>query len=284
MVLICYRRLGMMVGETVQSSAHYLVWYAKSKENVKARKLFQPQVAGQDAGDHYNQMEHRRTGEIRALTAEERANPDAIPPDWRPFQLISLATGGFRPNTTIDYEFEGRTYHPGANKCWRTTKDGLDRLVSLGRVKSTGRTLRYRQYLDDFPLTEVTTIWDDTARDPENVYVVQTPSNVVRRCLLMTTDPGDLVFDPTCGSGTTAYVAEQWGRRSMTCDTSRVALTLAKQRLMIAVFDYYQLAHAEEGVDSGFVYKMIPHVTLKSVANNEPPVPEVLYDQTFTEK
>src|ERR1035441_6954454 len=147
------------------------------------------------------------------MSQEERATPRLISNDWKAFQLISLSTGGFRPNTTINYDFGGEVYHPGPNKCWRTTKEGLDRLANLSRIVKAGNTLRYKQFLDDFPLTEVGTIWDDTARDPENFYVVQTPSNVVRRCMLMTTNPGDLVLDPTCGSGTTAYVAEQWGRR-----------------------------------------------------------------------
>jgi adenine-specific DNA-methyltransferase len=255
-VLICYRRLGMMVGSGVQSSAHYLVWYARQKDSLKQRKLFTEQIAGVGTGDHYIQNEADR-----------------------PYQLVSLATGGYRPNTTIEYRFEGDVFHPGPNKCWRTTKEGLDRLVAARRVARAGNTIRYKQFLDDFPFVEVTTIWADTARDPQNTYVVQTPTTILRRCVLMTTDPGDLIFDPTCGSGTTAVVAEQWGRRWITCDTSRVAITLAKQRLMTAVFDYYELAHPAEGVTSGFKYKTVPHVTLKSIANDEPPGQETLYDQ-----
>ena len=132
----------------------------------------------------------------------------------------------------------------------------------------------------------MSTLWDDTEiggffKTEQKIYVVQTAIKVIQRCLLMTTDPGDLVFDPTCGTGTTAYVAEQWGRRWITCDTSRVALTLAKQRLMTAVYDYYELAHPEEGVGSGFSYKTVPHITLKSIANNEPPGTETLYDQPY---
>ena len=134
-----------------------------------------------------------------------------------------------------------------------------------------GNTLCYVRYCDDFPFMPILDIWDDTTPSGfwrTKIYVVQTAAKVVQRCLLMTTDPGDLVLDPTCGSGTTAYVAEQWGRRWITCDTSRVAITLAKQRLMAADFDYYELAHPEEGVGSGFRYKTVPHVTLKSIANN----------------
>jgi len=294
-VVICFRRLGMMVGETIQSSAHYLLWYAKDRERLRARKTFERQVAGIGAGDHYVQLEEAITGATRAMTNEERANPEAIDRGWKPFQLISLTTGGFRPNTTIDYVFGGKKYHPGPNKCWRTTKEGLDRLAGQHRIVATGNTLRYKQYLDDFPLTEVTTIWEDTARDPENLYAVQTPSNVIRRCVLMTTDPGDLVLDPTCGSGTSAYVAEQWGRRWITIDTSRVPLALARQRLLTATFAFYELKEEKRGPAGGFVYVrkqnsrgeevggIVPHVTLKSIANNEPPEEEVLVDRPEVE-
>ncbi|MBM4118411.1 site-specific DNA-methyltransferase [bacterium] len=210
--------------------------------------------------------------------------------------MISLATGGFRPNTTIAYEFEGATYHPGQNKCWRTTREGLDRLAKLGRIVRAGRTLRYKQYIEDFPLSEVTSIWTDTARDPENLYAVQTPSTVIRRCLHMTTEPGDLVLDPTCGSGTTAFVAEQWGRRWITIDTSRVPLALARQRMLTANFEYFELGDEKRGPAGGFIYKrkqnnkgeevggIVPHITLKSIANDEPPEEEVLVDRPEVKK
>ncbi len=290
-VVICYKRLGIMVGESIQSSAHYLLWYGKDRNSLKPHKVFEPQLPGLGTGDHYVQLENALTGETRSMSQEERGNPRLISKDWKAFQLISLATGGFRPNTTINYEFEGEVYHPGPNKCWRTTKEGLDRLADLKRIVRAGNTLRYKQFLDDFPLTELGTIWDDTARDPENFYVVQTPSNVVRRCVLMTTNPGDLVLDPTCGSGTTAYVAEQWGRRWITVDTSRVPLALARQRVLTATFPYYQLKDEFHGPVSGFVYLrkqnnkdeetggIVPHITLKSIANNEPPTEEVLVDR-----
>jgi adenine-specific DNA-methyltransferase len=290
-VIVRYRRLGMMVGETVQSSAHYLLWYAKDRDRLKSRKLFDTQTAGRGAGDYYVRLEESSSRRTRSMTPEERQAPELVPAGWKPFQLVSLATGGFRPNTTIDYEFEGRIYHPGANKCWRTTKEGLDRLAEEKRIMRAGSTIRYKQYLDDFPLSEITTIWEDTARDLENLYVVQTPSNIVRRCLLMTTDPGDLVLDPTCGSGTTAYVAEQWGRRWVTIDTSRVPLALERQRLLTATFPYYELRDPGRGPIGGFVYcrrqnqrgeevgGIVPHVTLRSIAQKQAPEEEVLVDR-----
>src|SRR5207249_5240019 len=140
------------------------------------------------------------------------------------------------------------------------------------------------RFFDDFLVRPMANFWSDvrfSSRSEDKLYVVQTAAKVVQRCLLMTTDPGDLVLDPTCGGGTSAYVAEQWGRRWITCDTSRVAITLAKQRLMTARFDYYELAHPDEGVKSGFKYKTVPHITLGSIANNETAKEETLYDQPF---
>jgi adenine-specific DNA-methyltransferase len=144
----------------------------------------------------------------------------------------------------------------------------MDRLAIAGRLIAGEGQLRFRSYLDDFGYVPLSNWWDNLGGASDPIYVVQTNPEIIQRCMLMTTDPGDLVLDPTCGSGTTAYVAEQWGRRWATCDTSRVALTLAKQRVMTAVFDYFELAHPEEGVSSGFRYKAVPHVTLKSIANN----------------
>lgn len=150
--------------------------------------------------------------------------------------------------------------------------EGLQRLSRTNRLATSGGLPNYKRYVEDFPVYPITDEWDDTAiagfSGQEKVYVVQTAERVIERCMLMTTDPGDLVLDPTCGSGTTAYVAEKWGRRWITCDTSRVAITLAKQRLMTASFDYFQLRYPHEGLKGGFIYKTVPHVTLKSIANN----------------
>ena len=146
----------------------------------------------------------------------------------------------------------------------------MKRLESLNRLFAPGDSLRYKYFFDDYPVMELSHMWMDTQGATGMTYVVQTSEKVVQRCLLMTTDPGDLVFDPTCGAGTTALTAEHWGRRWITCDTSRVALTLAKQRVMCAAFPYFQLAHPEEGVQSGFKYKTAAHTTLGSLTGEGP--------------
>ncbi|MFQ5753903.1 MAG: DNA methyltransferase, partial [bacterium] len=148
-------------------------------------------------------------------------------------------------------------------------------------MQISGQRLNYIRYLDDYPVLPIHNFWTDTGSSlgGDKIYVVQTTLLAIQRCILMTTDPGDLVFDPTCGSGTTAYVAEQWGRRWITCDTSRVALTIARQRLMTAVYPYYKLADERMGVKGGFIYEEVPHITLKSIAQNEPPQTETLFDK-----
>jgi adenine-specific DNA-methyltransferase len=172
--------------------------------------------------------------------------------------------------TVFDVVLDGNTYRP-ATGGWKTNRSGMDRLSAARRLIAVGNTLRYVRYFDDFALFPFTNFWDDTTTAGFTAYkryVVETNTKVLQRCMLMCTTPGDLVFDPTCGSGTTAFVAEGWGRRWITCDTSRVAITLAKQRLMTASFEYYALAQSDEGVAGGFVYKTVQHITLKSIANN----------------
>ena len=149
------------------------------------------------------------------MTKEERQNPNLVPTGWRAFRPDNLTSGAFRENTTVNYVFEGETFHPGQNACWKTTVEGLDRLAVARRIIKTGRTLQFLRYLDDFPAHEVTNVWDDVAGAANKLYVVQTTPTVIERCILMTTDPGDLVLDPTCGSGTTAYVAEQKQARTL---------------------------------------------------------------------
>lgn len=160
----------------------------------------------------------------------------------------------------------------------------MKRLITAGRIAKTGETLRYKRYLDDFSLIQMSDIWQGVQIGVGLKYIVQTSPTVISRCMLMTTDPNDLVLDITCGSGTTAYVAEQWGRRWITCDTSRVAIAIARQRLLTATYDYYKLADENRGISGGFIYKTVPHVTLKSIANNEKPDEETLYDQPVIDR
>ena len=247
----------------------FIIWYARNLSSIKYRQLYVEKDIRELRG--YNRVESPDGKTVRDVDEGERANLASIPKGWRVFQTENLTSSGHSDTLSAPFTFRGNPYRPAAGNHWKTTPQGLQLLATAARLVGSGNTLNYKRYLDDFPVYPLTHSWQDISvgygGDPKT-YVVQTSSQVLARCLLMTTDPGDLVFDPTCGSGTTAYVAEQWGRRWITCDTSRVALTLAKQRLMTAVFDYYELAHPQEGVGSGFKYKTVPHVTLKSIANN----------------
>ena len=247
--------------------ADYLLWYAKNIGTVKYRPLFLQKVVGGDGGAKYNQVE-LSSGERLPLNSAVDVDGQ-VPDGARVFRKATLTSQ--RPPGSFPVVFEGKQYLPTPNY-WKTGQDGIERLIQAQRVMVEGSKISYVRYFEDFPVFSLTNVWNDIggiqSRSDPKVYVVQTATSAVLRCILMTTDPGDLVFDPTCGSGTTAYVAEQWGRRWITCDTSRVAVTLAKQRLMTAAFDYYELARPEEGVGSGFRYKTVPHVTLKSIANN----------------
>jgi adenine-specific DNA-methyltransferase len=235
---------------------------------LKYHKLFLEKELGHAQGSSFDWIE-MSDGTVRPMSNAEKLNPALIPNNYRPFRWADPRRKGASETAKFEYAYDGETFSPGFGMTWKTTSDGLDRLRKAGRLGRKGNQLNYKRYFDDFPVTELLNVWIDTMNSfARRDYVVQTDSKVIQRCILMTTDPGDLVFDPTCGSGTTAYVAEQWGRRWITCDTSRVAITLARQRLMTAVFDYYELAHPEEGVGSGFKYKTVPHVTLKSIANN----------------
>ena len=260
---------------TLSRAGDYLVWYAKDKARIKYRQLYNEKAAGEEGATKYKPVGSYKN----------------IPQNWWPEdKLVSVDSLTSQGPTESETRFEvnGKNYHPPKGMHWKTKVEGLYRLLKARRVVIEGNSPRFLRFLDDFPVYPINNLWTDIGgvqnRIEGKIYVVQTSTEAIKRCLLMTTDPGDLVFDPTCGSGTTAYVSEQWGRRWITCDTSRVALTLAKQRLMTAVFNYYELAHPQEGVGSGFNYKTVPHVTLKSIANNEPPGTETLYDQPLVDR
>jgi len=245
---------------------------------MKYRQLFVEK--GVEGDPHWNYVE-LADGTRRKMTKREMLNHKLLPEGSTVYQLKALWGVGFNPNTVFPVEVQGWKYLPPRGKSWPTVKEGMERLVAAGRIEpyAGGATIRYVLKLSDYPVTPLTTLWADTSAPTGMIFVVQTNVNVVARCMLMTTDSGDLVFDPTCGSGTTAFVAEQWGRRWMTCDTSRVALALARQRLLTAVFPFYRLTHPDAGVKSGFEYDSVPHITLKSIARNQPAETEILYDR-----
>lgn len=278
--MVTFRKKLMPLGSNLlEEMADYIVWYSKNKETIKYHHLFEEyKVEGASRWT----MVQLPDGTRRKLTSQEYNNHSLLPEGSDVFRLVSQRAPSFSAGNTFDYEFHGKVYHaPG---CWITNKNGMDNLAKHNRFYPEGDNLSYTQFFSDFPFRKITNPWNDTAPAQDKQYVVQTNSNVIARCLLMTTAPGDLVLDITCGSGTTAFVAEQWGRRWITCDTSRVAIELAKERLMTATFDYYKLAHPEQGVGSGFIYKTVPHITLKSIANDEPPATETLYDRPEIDK
>lgn len=248
----------------LSGNCDYLVWYARDKAAVKFRRLFYPKVEGTEFAGRYDSLELKSGARIPASTAL----PDDERAEARLFALQPAISAGFNAGTTIDFELNGKTYHPGMTRQWKYTFAGLTRLSKANRLVGLGSMIYYPRYIDDFPAYAIGNNWTDTQDRLSKNYVVQTVPTVIERCMLMTTDPGDLVLDPTCGSGTTAFVAEKLGRRWITCDTSRVAITLAKQRLMTSSFDYFDLKYPHEGLKGGFIYKTVPHVTLKSIANN----------------
>lgn len=260
----------------------YIIWFAKDKQSAKYHQLYSFQNVEGDV--HWGWYE-TSNGDRKKMNSSEVVNHSLLPSNSRIFRLVPLWPVTFNQSSVFPVEFEGKKYMPPSGQCWVTNSDGIKRLIAEKRIMPEGTgNLRYIYYLDDFPLKKLTCLWDDTVGARNQSYVVQTATNVIQRCMLMTTDPDDLVLDITCGSGTTAYVAEQWGRRWITCDTSRVALELAKERIMTATYDYYKLAIPEQGISSGFKYKTVPHITLKSIANNLPSDEEILYDQPEIDK
>ena len=286
---ISFVKTGSSSASKLPQVADYLLWYAKDKAKAKYHQLYEP-LNRAEIIEHFewDVMVEMPDGQGRKLSVEERANPDKhLPKGARICTRVSLySQGGSTTGRSEPYEWNGRVFHCPENRQWSVSKEGLGRLGELGRLEALeGQTsLMWKKYEEEVPGRRISNIWPVRMRPEGKKYVVETSTKVIQRCLLMTTDPGDLVFDPTCGSGATAYVAEQWGRRWITCDTSRIALTLAKQRLMTAVFDYYQLAHPSEGVGSGFKYKSVATVSPSILAYDNSPAVETLYDQPLEDE
>jgi adenine-specific DNA-methyltransferase len=263
----------------------FLLWYARSKEDTKYRPLYETKSFEAGTADTYRWVD-LPDGTRRSMTNAERTAPETLPAGSRIYKPDNITSQG---NPVFQFDLDGKAYA----QPWKTNATGMAGLAAASRLHVAANSLQYVRYLDDFPVIPMTQLWDDTQTGnftDEKIYVVQTGTKAIERCLLMTTDPGDLVLDPTCGSGTSAYVAEQWGRRWITIDTSRVALALARSRLMAAKYPWYILADSEAGIRKeseltgqtppsplpptsgdvrrGFVYERVPHVTLKSIAQN----------------
>jgi len=278
---ITIKRASVMFKKKLLNNAVFFVlWYAKSKDDATYNQLYSPKDLewfAESSGSHL-WVEDKKTGHCRKVTSEERSEIEIIAQDnkVRFFSTLGLSAQGTEKQD--GFEFEGKKYYPPRGTQWKTSYNGLSILSKERRLIVEANTVRYKVYYDDYPVLAINSLWERIGPASNKIFIVQTPDEIIKRCVLMTTQPGDLVFDPTCGSGTTAYVSEKWGRRWMTCDTSRVAVALTKQRLMTSIFDYYELAYPIEGVGSGFRYQSTPHITLTSITNNEPPDRESLID------
>ncbi|MBL8021383.1 MAG: site-specific DNA-methyltransferase [Leptospirales bacterium] len=284
--LVTFIKTSGQTDNLLSSVSDYIVWFARDAKCIKYRQLFKLRSV-KDAMDGAYRKVLLPTLQSRNLTKLERDDPSAAKAAGRVFRTQIITSQS--PGTRYNVSFNGKDYFPTTGY-WKTEERNMPRLIRAARIESGERTLSYVRFADDFPVNPRSNFWDDTgwSLGADKTYVVQTGTQIVERCILMTTDPGDLVLDPTCGSGTTAFVAEQWGRRWITIDTSRVALALARSRIMGARYPYYILSDTQEGLKKeaeisgtflkerptkddirlGFVYERVPHITLKSIANN----------------
>ena len=277
------KRASMMFAKKLLNNAvYYVIWYANNKKMIRYNQLFtekDEQWFADSAGAHLRAV-NPMNDETIMVPSEMRKNMKEFLikyPGWRLYRLLGVNAQGTEKREPL--EFDGKFFVPPTGTQWKYSYAGLEILRKQNRLEIEKNSLACRVYLSDYPVESINSLWDGIGAAGDKIYVVQTSDEIVKRCILMTTNPGELVLDITCGSGTTAYVAEQWGRRWITCDTSRVAIQLAKQRLMTAQFNYYEMAQPEEGISSGFKYKTVPHITLGSIANNETAKEETLYDQ-----
>lgn len=281
--LITFVKTSGQTDNLLASVSDYILWYAKDKSKTKYRQLYKAKELDGEGASSYNKV-RLHDGTVVSLSSFESFAE--IPSDAQVYTTGDLTSQS--PGTKYEVGFQGETFFPRGY--WKTEEASFPRLIRSTRIERVGKTLRYVRTLGDYPVFPMADNWTDTGggAGADKIYVVQTGGRIVERCILMTTDPGDLVLDPTCGSGTTAYVAEQWGRRWITIDTSRVALALARARIMGARYPWYLLADSREGqmkegevtrsvpadtptygrLRQGFVYKRVPHITLKSIANN----------------
>jgi adenine-specific DNA-methyltransferase len=289
--VIPFRKKTMPLGaKYLESVCDYLIWFARDIEHVLFQQLFRDKITEGDK--HWNYVE-LPNGDRRAMTSDEIADHSILPVGSVPYQLISLYPVGVNDTGLFEIEFRGKGYKPPRGSSWFTNEAGMRKLIDQNRIEpySEGETIRYVYKFSDSPVSQLTNLWADTSAPREKVYAVQTNALVIQRCMLMTTRPGDLVLDPTCGGGTTAFVAERWGRRWITIDTSRVPIALSRQRLLTATFPYFTLLDPDRGPAAGFIYAdrvdargkqiggVVRQITRGSVANDEPAEELVLVDK-----
>ena len=300
--LLTIQKTSSQTDRNLSSVSDYLIWFAKNEVSLKFRRPFLEKGPDFTAGGQYSRLQLKDFSRT-AMTTEQRSNRSDLPSEAKIYRHDTLTSQSGGQTTGFEFFDQGRTFHPGRG-FWKTNFTGLTRLSRSMRLGHARNSLSYIRFIDDFPVTPVGNLWTDTLTGSfteDKIYVVQTAQKIIQRCILMSTDPGDLVLDPTCGSGTTAYVAEQWGRRWITIDTSRVALALARARVMGARYPYYILSDSPEGqlkqaeierraavesptygkVRHGFVYERVPHITLRDIANNAEI--DVIYEE-FQEK
>jgi adenine-specific DNA-methyltransferase len=261
---INFRSMMPLASGDIESVYDYVLWYAVNKRQMKYRNLFVRKDIGDESEFSFREAKDGRY-DLRSQDKDWNPNATGV------FKRSNLSSSGYTESCTFNIDFEGHVYPPVQGKSWRTTPAGVSRLIAANRILKLGKKLYFKLYVRDFTHRPLVNSWHDTIPFDRKLYVVRTTTTVIERCMLMTTDPGDLVLDPTCGSGTTAYVAEQWGRRWITMDTSRVAVSIARQRLLTAGFRFYRTKGAgstDEDPANGFVYKKVPHITLKSIAQN----------------
>jgi len=282
--LITFKKTAYAASTLMPSVSDYLVWYAKDRDRLKYSPVYvdKRRIGIEDTG--WDMIESPDGRERRKMAKEELLDHSRIPEGWMVIGHDNLTATGYSEGTSQPYVFEGTEFIPSVTgateRHWKVKPEGLDRLAAMGRLMVVGKSLRQKRYLEDFPYSPTTNLWEDTVvsgfSEPR-VFVVQTNPKVVERCILMTTEPGDIVFDPTCGSGTTTFCAERLGRRWITCDTSRVAVNVARQRLLSATFEHYKTRNGL--VSGGFLCKTVDRITLRSLAYDLEPEKVELVDQ-----
>ncbi len=284
---IIFRKTGSESTKLLSTTYDYLVWYAKDKTKIKFHKLYFRKKIGGEGAKEFTNVE-LNDGTIRKISDKEIINQSTLPKNAQVFATWPIISPGYSKNNSepIKLKHDGKTFvlKCGNNAHWGVGVLGVKNLWDKGRLLRKEGLRIYKKYLSDFPYSTITSLWLDVRGEIEMKYVVQTSTNVISRCILMTTDPGDLVFDPTCGSGTTAYSAEYYGRRWITCDTSRIAITLTKQRLITAFYPFFKLHNPNTSVSDGFDYESIENKTMSSVAQNSKGELVTLYDKPKIDK